>query len=103
MLSGGSTASTSLIWLAITFTAQTVPSGRSEVGSSVIDEPGEPLTAKLLGEPVGHSSVNPLVDVVTDSLKLATMLVFTATWSAPFAGDVVVTEGAASAVVKLKT
>src|SRR5213082_797786 len=103
MLSGGSTESTSLIWFAMTFTAQTVPSGRSLVGSSVIDEPGEPLTAKLLGVPVGHSSVNELPLAVTGSLKLTTTFVFTATWSAPSAGDVVVTEGAASCVVKLKT
>src|SRR5947208_6225219 len=103
MLSGGSTVSTSLIWFAITFTEQTVPSGRSLVGSSVIDEPGEPLTEKLSGVPVGHSSVNELVVAVTGSLKFTTTFVFTATWSAPSAGDVLVTEGAASAVVKLKT
>src|SRR5207249_8665852 len=103
MLSGGSTVSTSLIWFAITFTEQTVPSGRSAVGSSVIAEPGEPLTEKLLAVPVGHSRVNELPLAVTGSLKLTTMFVFTATWSAPFAGDVLRTDGAASAVVKLKT
>src|SRR5213078_1508442 len=70
MLSGGSTESTSLIWFAITFTEQTVPSGRSLVGSSVIDEPGEPLTLKLFAVPVGHSSVNELPLAVTGSLKL---------------------------------
>src|SRR6059058_6227089 len=64
MLSGGSTASTSLIWFAITFTEQTVASGRSLVGSRVIEEPGEPLTEKLSGVPVGHSSVNELADAV---------------------------------------
>src|SRR2546430_7503328 len=57
-------------------------------GSSVIDEPGEPLTEKLSGVPVGHSSVNELPDVVTGSLKLKTTLVFTATWSAASAGEV---------------
>src|SRR5213083_357711 len=103
MLSGGSTESTSLIWFAITLTEQTVASGRSLVGSSVIDEPGEPLTEKLFGVPVGHSSVNELPLAVTGSLKLTTMFVFTATWSAPAAGDVLVTDGAASEVVKLKT
>src|SRR5438034_7789502 len=102
MLSGGSTESTSLIWFAITFTEQIVPSGRSLVGSSVIDEPGEPLTVKLSGVPVGHSRVNELPDAVTGSLKLTTTFVFTATWVAPSAGDVLVTEGAASAGVKLK-
>ena len=83
-------------------TVQTATSGRSLVGSSVIDEPGEPLTEKLSGVP-WHASVNELLLTVTDSLKLTTMFAFTATWSAPFAGDVVVTDGAASAVVKLKT
>src|SRR5207249_10462987 len=102
MLSGGSTVSTSLIWFAITFTEQTVPSGRSLVGSSVIDEPGEPLTVKLLGVPLGHSRVEGKRVAEGDSLKLTTMFVFTATWSAPSAGDVVVTEGAASAVVNEK-
>src|SRR5438552_6651050 len=102
MLSGGSTVSTSLIWFAITFTEHTVPSGRSLVGSSVIDEPGEPLTLKLSGVPVGHSSENELVVAVTGSLKLTTMFVFTATWSAASAGDVVLTEGAASAVANEK-
>src|SRR5438477_2815343 len=102
MLSGGSTASTSLIWFAITFTEQTVPSGRLLVGSSVIDEPGEPLTEKLSGVPVGHSSENELVVAVTASLKFTTMFVFTATWSAASAGEVVETLGAASAVADEK-
>src|SRR5438270_690363 len=99
MWSGGSTGSTSLIWFAITFTVQIVPSGRSLVGSSVIEEPGEPLTVKLSGVPVGHSSVKELPDAVTGSLKFTTMFVFTATWVAASAGDVLVTEGAASAGV----
>src|SRR5919206_4755977 len=102
MLSGGSTVSTSLIPVAITFTEQIVPSGRSLVGSSVIDEPGEPLTEKLSGVPVGHSSENELPLAVTGSLKFTTMFVFTATWSAASAGDVVVTDGAASAVANVK-
>src|SRR5438132_5729358 len=103
MLSGGSTESTSLIWFAITFTEQIVPSGRLLVGSSVIDEPGEPLTVKLSGVPVGHSSVNELPLAVTGSLKFTTMFVLVATWSAPSAGDVLVTVGAASCVVNEKT
>ena len=89
----------SLIWFAITLTAQTVPSGKSAVGSSVIDEPGEPLTVKLLAVPVGHSSVNELPLAVTDSLKFTTMFVLIATWSAPSAGDVEVTDGASSIAV----
>src|SRR5919206_1250998 len=101
--SGGSTASVSLMFAATAVTVQVVPSGRWEVGSRVIAEPGEPLTAKAFEEPVGHSSVNELPLTVTDSLKLTTMFEFTATWSAPSAGEVVVTEGAASAVVNEKT
>src|ERR687885_1502595 len=102
MWSGGSTESRSLMLLAITVTEQIVPSGRSLVGSSVIDEPGEPLTVKLCGVPVGHSSENELVDAVTGSLKFTTMFVFTATWSAASAGEVVVTVGAASCVANEK-
>src|SRR5204863_8892628 len=97
MLSGGSTVSTSLIWFAITFTEQTVASGRSLVGSSVIDEPGEPLTVKLFAEPVGHSRENELLEAVTGSVKLTAMFVFTATWVAPFAGVVLVVAATASA------
>src|ERR1041384_7714765 len=96
MLSGGSTASTSLIWFAITFTAQTVPSGRLLVGSSVADDVPDPLTEKLSGVPVGHSSVNELVVKVTGSLKLTTMFRFTALGVAASAGDGVGTRGAAS-------
>src|SRR5437879_5637383 len=103
MLSGGSTVSTSLIWFAITVTVQTVPFGRSEVGSSVIVEPGEPLTLKASGVPVGHSIVNELPVAVTGSLKLMSMFVLRATSVAPSAGLVLVTDGAASAVVNVKT
>src|SRR6266516_4475596 len=103
MWSGGSTESTSLIWFAITLTEQTVPSGRLLVGSSVTEEPGEPLTAKLSGVPLGHSSVNELVVAVTGSLKLTVTFVFVATWVAASAGEVLVTEGAASEVVNEKT
>src|ERR687886_2566402 len=99
MLSGGSTASTSLIWFAITVTLQTVPAGRSEFGSSVIAEPGEPLTLNAFDVPVGHSIVNELPVAVTASLKLTTMLLFRSTSVALSAGEVVVTDGAASCVV----
>src|SRR5919199_898422 len=102
MLSGGSTVSTSLMLAATTVIEQIVPSGRLLVGSSVIDEPGEPLTVKLCGVPAGQSSVNELVVAVTGSLKLTTMFVFTATWSAASAGEVVVTVGAASCVANEK-
>src|ERR671938_370730 len=90
---GRSESGSSVIELVITFPEQTVPSGRSLVGSSVIDEPGEPLTEKLSGVPVGHSSENELDVAVTGSLKLTTTFVFTATWFAASAGAVGVTEG----------
>src|ERR687886_540209 len=67
--SGGSRASVSLMFAATAVTVQVVAAGRSLVGSSVIDEPGEPLTEKAFELPVGHSSVNELVETVTDSLK----------------------------------
>jgi hypothetical protein len=89
--------SVSLTLFAITFTAHVVPWGRSAVGSSVIAVPGEPLTVKVLGVPVGHSRLNELVETVTDSLKVTTMFALTATLVAPFAGEVVLTDGAASA------
>src|SRR5437764_6213726 len=78
------------------------PSGRLPVGSSVIAEPGEPLTLKVAGVPVGQSSVKELVVAVTGSLKLTTMFVFTATFWAASAGEVLVTVGAASAVANEK-
>ena len=86
--------STSLTLFAITLTAQVVPSGRSAVGSSVAVEVPEPLTEKVFGVPLGHWSVNELVEKVTASLKVTVMFVLTATWVAPFAGDVVFTDGA---------
>src|ERR671929_4211 len=98
MLSGGSTESTSLIWFAITVTEQIVPSGRLLVGSSVIDEPGEPLTVKLCGVPLGHSSVNELVVAVTGSLKMTRMFVLAATSFAPSVGELPVAPGATSVV-----
>src|SRR5512133_2386778 len=100
MLSGGSIASESLIPVLMTLTEQTVPSGRLAEGSSVAVEVPEPEALKLTGVLAGHSSVNELFVNVTDSLKLTTMFVLTATWSAVSAGDVVVTAGAASVVVK---
>src|SRR5918911_1330158 len=98
MWSGGSTESTSLMLFAITVTEQIVPSERLLVGSSVIDEPGEPLTVKLCGVPAGQSSVNELVVAVTASLKVNVMFVFAATSVAPSAGEWAVTAGAESVV-----
>src|SRR2546430_17237860 len=103
MLSGGSIASTSLIPAARTVTVQTAPFGRFDVGSSVIVEPGEPLTVNACAEPVGHSSVNELPLAVTGSLKLTSMFAFLATSIAPSAGVGVRTLGAAAWVGKRKS
>src|SRR2546423_15436771 len=102
MLSGGSIASTSLIWVAIRVTVQTVRLGSLLVGSSVIVEPGEPVTVKACAEAVGHSSVNELPVAVTDSLKVTSMFAVFDTSVAPSAGLVLVTLGAASVVVNEK-
>src|SRR5437588_11890598 len=98
MWSGGSTGSTSLIWFAITFTVQIVPSGRSLVGSSVIDEPGEPLTEKLSLVLVGHSRVKELPEAVTGDRKSAAKGECAATWAARSAGEALETLGAWSCV-----
>src|SRR5438876_935941 len=81
----------------MTVTVQFVAAGRSELGLIVIVDVPESLTLKLWLLPgAGHSIVNELVVTSTDSLKLITGFVFTATWSAPSAGDVLVTLGGAS-------
>src|SRR5436190_20793636 len=98
MLSGGSTESTSLMFAATTVTEQIVPSGRLLVGSSVIDDPGEPLTVKLSGVPVGQSSVNELPLAETGRASCRERVEFTATCSAASAGEVVAKVGAASCV-----
>ncbi len=103
MLSGGSPASVSLIWLAITVTVQITPGGRSAVGFNVIWFVPEPLTANGWRFPgAGHSIVNELVVAFTFSLKLTTILAPLRMSIAPFVGFVVVTAGGLS-IVKLKT
>src|SRR6266550_8906358 len=103
MVSGGSIGSVSLIWSAITVTVQVVFRDRLAVGSRVMAEPGEPLTVKACGVPVGQSSVNELPVAVTGSLKLIKMLAPIGTPVAVSAGLVLVTLGAASCVVNEKT
>src|SRR5437588_335139 len=93
MWSGGSTGSTSLIWFAITFTVQIVPSGRSLVGSSVTDEPGEPLTDER-----SHALVGDLVVPRSCSSRRSSELDVGSTFVALSAGVVVVTAGAESVV-----
>ena len=50
-------ASVSLMFAATAVTVQVVPSGRSEVGSSVIEDPGEPLTEKLFIGPASRAAL----------------------------------------------
>src|SRR2546423_183959 len=108
MLSGGSTEATSLIWFAITFTVQSVAwgtvtvqvvaAGRSESGLIVIVDVPEPLTAKVCGLPLGHSTLNELVLTFTGSLKVTVMLLLGFTPVALLAGLVLETVGALSVV-----
>src|SRR5438046_1765641 len=80
----------------MTVTVHVVDAGRSNVGSIVIVEVPESVTAKVSGVPVGQSSENELVVAFTGSLKVTVMLLFAATLVAPFAGVVplVATAGA---------
>jgi hypothetical protein len=82
--------------LAVTFTAQVVPSGSEEAGVSVNDELGDALCVNARGEPAGHSRVNAEADAVTLSLKLMTILELTETLVAPLEGVVLLTLGAES-------
>src|SRR5215204_1501910 len=106
MLSGGSPASTSVTFAATTVTVQIVPTGKSEIGSrtKLLTPPGAAgKTVKAIGVATGHSNVNAVESrILTFSLKLIVMLVFVATWIAPFVGIVVVTAGGVS-IVKAKT
>ena len=90
------------MFAATAVTVQLAVLGRSESGLSVIELVPEPLTVKVSGVAVGHSSENELVDAVTGSLKFTTMFVFTATWSAASAGEVLDTLGAESCVANEK-
>src|SRR2546427_722549 len=98
MWSGGSRASASLIYLASVVNGQSVDSGRRRVITSVIDEPGQPLTLKACGETLGHSIVNEVPLAFTASLKVTVTLLPELTAVAPFAGLVLVTDGALSVV-----
>src|SRR5689334_1506836 len=97
MLSGGLFVSSSVTPLAATLIAQVVLDGRSLAGSMTTLE--RLLTTVLLATrvPAGHSTVIAPAATSTASLKLTVILVFTATFVAPFAGVVLDTEGAASA------
>jgi hypothetical protein len=94
--------SVSLISSLCTVTWQTVPTGRFDVGVSVIVVAGDELCEKPVEVPVGHSSEKALLVALTDSLNVIAIVVSRATSVAPSAGVVLETLGAASCVVKEK-
>src|ERR1051326_6110937 len=102
MWAGGSTVSVSLISSLCTVTVQTVPAGSCALGVSVNDVSGDEDCEKVSAVPVGHSSENALLVALTDSLKLIVIVVSRWTSVAPSVGDVLVTDGAVSAVVNEK-
>jgi hypothetical protein len=64
----------SVIWVAFTVIVQTVPNGRSTVGSSVKLLAGDALNVNGVSpSPTGHCRLNELVVALTGSLKLMTM------------------------------
>src|SRR5688500_15238863 len=100
MFSGGSLASTSEIGLAGTVTTQVVLKGRFTSGLRVKLLLGEALCVNVIGVPVGHSTTNALEVALTLSLKFMVMFVSKATLTAPVAGIVLSTVGAASPAPK---
>src|SRR5918911_1887928 len=102
MLSGGSTASVSLISSLWRVMVQTVPAGRFALGVKVNDVAGDDVCENAFEVPVGHSIEKAFDVALTDSLKVTWIVVSRATSVAPSAGLVVDTLGAASCVVKEK-
>ena len=80
----------------MTETVQVVLYGSGEEGVSVKVVAGPALCPNTCGAPVGHSIENAVKLAVTLSLKLIAMGALTATFTAPFTGVVLVTEGAVS-------
>src|SRR6266498_6008733 len=95
MLSGGSSVSWSVTWLAITVTVHNSLYAKSVSGSNV-KLVGPPLTAAGWLPLVAHKNVNQLPVTSTVSLKLIVILAAMATPIAPFDGVVLATAGAMS-------
>ena len=96
-VSGGSSVSTSVIWLATMRSVHAVLRGRSTDGSSVKVVAG--LGVRLvsaIGVPVGHSSTNAPAPTVTGSLKVTVRFASMAMPVAFAAGVVLMTDGAVS-------
>src|SRR6476620_9345633 len=98
MVSGGSAASTSLIWAATTVTTQTTPAGSAGFGVSVKLLAG---VVKVMFEPAGHSIRKEPAFAFTCSLKLIWIVALAATPVAPLLGVVLVTCGAASVLNRI--
>jgi hypothetical protein len=101
MLSGGSTASASVICAATTEAEHEAPPGIGEVGVRVNVVAGEELSVNGTAVEL-HDRVNELVVALTLSLKLTVIVADGATPVASSAGVVELTVGATSAVEKLK-
>src|SRR6476620_11650354 len=101
MVSGGSAASTSLIWAATTVTTQTTPAGSAGFGVSVKLLAGVADVLKVMFEPAGHSIRKEPAFAFTCSLKLIWIVALAATPVAPLLGVVLVTCGAASVLNRI--
>jgi hypothetical protein len=95
--SGGSFASVSEIWSAVTETAHVVAYGSGVEGVSVYVVAGPELWPNDCEAPAGHSIENAAGLAVTLSLKSMTINESTGTFDVPFAGDAPVIDGAVSA------
>jgi hypothetical protein len=83
---------------ATTVTVQTTPPGSGLFGVRVKLEAGDALSEYGIGVPLGHSTVNELVDAFTLRSKLTVITWFVGTFVAPFVGVVEVTAGAVAVV-----
>ena len=95
----GVPALTSVTCEATTVTVQVTPPGRFAPGWSTKLDAGEAgVTVKAMGVPAGHSSLNAVPVTLTASSKFTVTVLLSATLVAAFAGVVLVTSGAVSAV-----
>jgi hypothetical protein len=88
----------SVTWDATTVTVQATPPGNGEFGVSVKLVDGELDNEYDSGVPVGHSSLNELVDALTLRSKLTVIVESVATLMVPFTGVVEITLGAVAVV-----
>src|SRR5690242_7934107 len=105
MLSGGSFVSWSVTCAATMVTVQVSPAAKSTFGLmvKVVGPPVTTVAAGLRVPLVGQTIENQLPVTFTGSLNVTEISVLVAWLVAPLVGVVLVTVGAASSVVKLKT